>query len=157
MNTPVIVAVCSTIGVLGVGGALTTIGPWYASLRKPRWQPPNWLFAPVWTLIGGLTTWSAVVGWHALRSPSQREMLVGLFVVNGALNILWSLLFFNRRRPDLALIEVVLLWLSIAALMFDLAPASPLAAWLLAPYLAWVSVAAFLNLAIVRLNPSRAI
>ena len=143
--------------MLAVGGALTTIGPWYESLRKPSWQPPNWLFAPAWTLIGGLTAWSAVVGWHAARSPTQRGTLVGLFVVNGALNILWSLLFFNRQRPDLALIEVVLLWLSIAALLFDLALVSRLAAWLMAPYLAGVSVAAFLNLAIVRLNPSRSI
>ncbi len=150
---PTIVASASAIAVLGVGGALTRIRPWYASLRKPSWQPPGWLFAPAWSVIGGLTAWAGVVAWESLRSSRERSVLLALFALNGVLNICWSLLFFNRERPDWALWEVVLLWLSILALIVDTATRAPKAAWLLAPYLAWVSFAAFLNLIIVRLNP----
>ncbi len=153
MSTPTIVASASVVAVLGVGGALTRIGSWYASLRKPSWQPPGWLFAPVWSVIGGLTGWAGVVAWESLRTSLERGVLLALFALNGVLNILWSLLFFNRERPDWALREVVLLWLSILALIVDTAIRTPRAAWLLTPYLAWVSFAAFLNLIIVRLNP----
>ena len=152
MRRATIVATASAVAVLGTGGLLTKIGPWYASLKKPSWQPPGWAFGPAWTVIGGLTAWSAVLAWTPLRSRPERRTLIGLFVVNGVLNILWSLLFFNRKRPDWALIEVVPLWLSIAALIAAVRTRTPRAAWLLAPYLAWVSFAAFLNLTIVRLN-----
>ena len=150
---PAIIASAFAIAVLGVGGALTRIGPWYAALRKPSWQPPGWLFAPAWSVIGGLTVWAGVVAWEPLHSPLDRGVLLALFALNGALNICWSLLFFNRERPDWALREVALLWLSILALIVDAAIQTPRAAWLLAPYLAWVSFAAYLNLIIVRLNP----
>ena len=153
MRRPVITAVAGTVAVLGAGGAVTTVGPWYHALNKPKWQPPSWLFGPAWTLIGGFTAWSAVIGWDAVKTRRQRRILIGLFSLNGALNIAWSVLFFNRKRPDLALIEVVPLWLSIAALLADMALISRRAAWLMSPYLAWVSFAAFLNLTIVRLNP----
>ena len=153
MSTPGIVASASAVAVLGLGGLLTRIGPWYAALRKPSWQPPGWLFAPVWTVIGGLTAWAAVVAWEPLRGLLERGVLIALFALNGVLNVVWSLLFFHRQRPDWALREVGLLWLSILALIVDAAIRTPMAAWLLAPYLAWVSFAAFLNLVIVRLNP----
>jgi tryptophan-rich sensory protein len=154
MKRPVIVAIVATVAVLGTGGALTKVGPWYYGLRKPSWNPPSWAFGPAWTLIGALTAWAAVVAWAPLRTRSERTTLITLFTANGVFNILWSLLFFNLRRPDWALNEVVLLWLSILALVVNTAVRTPLAALLLAPYLAWVSFAAFLNLVIVRLNPS---
>ena len=154
MRRPVVVSALSATAVLGLGGALTTIGPWYFSLRKPSWQPPGWAFGPAWTVIGGTTAWAAVAGWDALTTRRQRTTLICLFAANGALNVAWTVLFFNRQRPDLALREVVLLWLSIAALLVDLATVSRRAAWLMTPYLAWVSFAAYLNLTIVRLNPS---
>ncbi len=153
MRRVTLVATASAVAVLGTGGALTKLGPWYEKLQKPSWQPPGWIFGPAWTVIGGLTVWSAVIAWTPLRSRSERRGLVLLFVMNGVLNILWSLLFFNRRRPDWALIEVMPLWLSVAGLIANTAPRTPRAAWLLAPYLVWVSFAAFLNLTIVRLNP----
>ncbi len=153
MSAPTIIATASVIAVLGVGGALTRIGSWYAALRKPSWQPPGWLFGPVWSVIGGLTGWAGVVAWESLRGSLERVVLLALFALNGVLNVGWSLLFFNRERPDWALREVVLLWLSILALIVDAALRAPKAAWLLAPYLVWVSFAAFLNLIIVRLNP----
>ncbi len=152
MRRTALVAGGATIAVLSLGGALTRLGPWYESLRKPPWQPPGWLFAPAWTTIGGLTACSAVLAWDGAKSRTDRDEVVGLFAANGVLNVLWSALFFNRRRPDWALAEVGLLWLSIAALIAGLAPLSRRASWLLAPYLAWVSFASVLNLKIVQLN-----
>jgi tryptophan-rich sensory protein len=146
-----IVAGLGAVAMALAGGLLTEIGPWYRALRKPSWQPPDWLFGPAWTLILGLEAWSASLGWdHA--DPAQRPLVVGLFAINAALHVLWSPLFFKLRRPDWALLEVPLLWLSIAALIIALAPISPLASALLAPYLCWVTFATWLNYTIVRLN-----
>jgi len=138
--------------VLGAGGALTEIGPWYVQLRKPSWQPPNWLFAPAWTLIAILAVVAAVLAWDAAPGAAGRAEIIALFVANGVLNIAWSLLFFKLSRPDWALVEVALLWLSIVALMVGLASMSVRASWLLLPYLLWVSFASVLNRKIVQLN-----
>ena len=150
-SLPGVIATGSVIGVLGVGGAFTKIGPWYESLRKPPWQPPGWVFGPVWTTIGVLTGISAVKAWHGVAGQ-RAGTLVALFAANGVLNVAWTVLFFTARRPDWALVEVVPLWLSIAILTGYIAPHSTVAAWLLTPYLVWVGIAAFLNLAVVRLN-----
>ena len=149
---PICVSIIATIVVLGAGGALTEIGPWYANLRKPSWQPPNWAFAPAWTLIGVLAATAAVLAWEAAATDAQRALVAGLFAANAVANIAWSLLFFKLRRPDWALAEVVLLWLSVAALIAGLAPLSTTASAALVPYLLWVSFAAVLNRKIVQLN-----
>lgn len=133
------------------GGMLIEIGPWYKALRKPSWQPPEWIFGPVWTTIFTLAVIAAALGWRD-APEGARAGLVALFLVNALLNIAWSWLFFTFKRPDWALIEVVLLWVSIAALIARLAPINGLASLLLAPYLVWVSIAAFLNYTIVKLN-----
>ena len=139
------------IVVLGVGGIMTDVGPWYRALRMPSWQPPAWLFGPVWTAIGILSVWGAVVAWDAATDAQQGTIRV-LFVVNGLLNVGWSLLFFKLRRPAWAVIEVVPLWLSVLALVVVIYPIAPMAGLLLLPYLIWVAFAAFLNLTIVKLN-----
>jgi benzodiazapine receptor len=149
---PIAVAVTGGLICGGGGGALTRIDSWYRNLRKPSWQPPDWLFGPVWTLIIGLAVWSAVIGWRHAGTPALGVVIACLFGLNVALNVGWSYLFFFVRRPDRALREVAGLWLSIVALIVVLAPVSPLGAWLLVPYLLWVSFASFLNLTIVRLN-----
>ena len=141
------------VTVLGVAGMmLTPLDVWYYALRKPSWQPPNWLFGPVWTVIFILEAASAVIGWQASRSLSGEIMLICAYVVNGLLNMLWSLLFFTLRRPDWALIEVGFLWLSIVAMMAVLCDQAGLAWIFLVPYLLWVSFAAYLTRTIVRLN-----
>jgi tryptophan-rich sensory protein len=149
----IVVAALITVAMLAIGGATTTVGPWYRHLRKPTWNPPDWAFGPAWTVILGLAAWAGVLGWtHAPDAEGHRRVAV-LFGINILLHMLWSPLFFNLKRPDWALIEVPFLWLSILALMLGLAPFSLLASWLLLPYLLWVGFAAFLNLTIVRLNP----
>ena len=149
---PVAAAAGAAVTVALIGMTVTDLGPWYQSLQKPAWQPPDWLFGPVWTLIFALAALSAVIGWRSTTGPARREWMVVLFAVNGFLNILWSLLFFRLHRPDWALAEVGLLWLSIAALMIFLGRFAKPAAWLLAPYLVWVSFAAVLNATVVKLN-----
>jgi tryptophan-rich sensory protein len=152
MTWTIVVAAVITILVLGVGGALTNVGPWYRNLRKPSWNPPDWMFGPAWTIILGLAAWAGVLGWTHARTPGEHLLIGVLFALNIVFHGLWSPLFFNFQRPDWALMEVPFLWLSILALILVLAPLSALAAWLLVPYLLWVAFAAYLNLTIVRMN-----
>jgi tryptophan-rich sensory protein len=149
---PIVVAACAAIVVAAAGGLATEIGPWYRALRKPSWQPPDWAFGPAWTLIFTLTAAAGVLGWKAAPDTAWRATLIAAFAANGVLNTVWSFLFFKLRRPDWALKEVVALWLSIAVLIVTVAGLSTVGAWLLVPYLLWVSFAAYLNLTIVRLN-----
>ncbi len=146
------IALLGAIALAGAGGLATSIGPWYRNLRKPTWQPPDWLFGPAWTVILGLAAWSASLAWDAAPDPATRTKVVLLFGANALFHFLWSPLFFRWRRPDWALIEVVFLWSSVLALVLGTAPLSALASWIVVPYLLWVTFAAWLNLAIVRLN-----
>jgi translocator protein len=149
---PVLIAATAALLIAMLGGTLTDTGTWYQSLKKPSWQPPDWLFGPAWTLIFALATASAVHAWRDAHSRAQREWVIGLFALNGLLNVSWSLLFFTLKRPDWALIEVVFLWLSILLpIIFFWRFSRPASLYLL-PYLVWVSFAAFLNLTVVGLN-----
>lgn len=136
-----------------MGGLATDIGPWYRGIEKPSWQPPDGLFGPAWTLIYALAALAGATAWQAASDAAQRQRILLLFSLNAFLNVFWSLLFFRLQRPDLALIEVGFLWLSIVALILGLRSISPRTTWYLLPYLAWVGFAAVLNAAVVRLNP----
>jgi tryptophan-rich sensory protein len=149
---PLLYSAALALGIALAGGTLTDIGPWYQSLRKPAWQPPDWLFAPAWTIILALTALSVATAWRNAPDRQARNWLMGLFVLNGILNVSWSFLFFRLKRPDLALIETGFLWLSVLFMMIAAARWSRAASLMLVPYLAWVAFAAWLNLAIVRLN-----
>jgi benzodiazapine receptor len=148
----VLVAAGSALAVASVGGSLTTIGPWYRGLHKPAWTPPDVAFGVIWTLIFAFIAVSGVTAWRGARSRVTREWIIGLFALNGFLNILWSLLFFRLQRPDWALIEVAPFWLSIAVLIVFFWRFSRLGSLLLTPYLVWVSIATLLSYDIVRLN-----
>lgn len=153
MDTPIFAAAFAAIALAVAGGLLTPIDAWYANLHKPAWNPPNWAFGPAWTIILGLWAWSAVLAWRA-AAGDQRTLVLALYGINAVCHLLWSPLFFKLRRPDWALIEVVFLWASLLALLILLRPISVAATWLLVPYFVWVSFAACLNAAIVRLNPA---
>ncbi len=132
-------------------GSLFMPGEWYASLKKPTWNPPSWIFGPVWTV---LYTTMAVAAWLVWRRggwTAQRRPLL-LFLAQLALNAFWTPLFFGLHRPGLAFAEIVLFWLAIAVTLAAFYSVSRAAAWLLAPYLAWVSFAAALNFTLWRMN-----
>ena len=148
----VLVAAAAALAVAATGGTLTRIGPWYRALTKPAWTPPDPAFGAIWTAIFAMTAIAGVLAWRAARRVATREWLIGLFALNGFLNIVWSLLFFALERPDWALVEVAALWLSIVALIAFAWPLSRPASLLLAPYLLWVSIASLLNYEVVRLN-----
>jgi tryptophan-rich sensory protein len=149
---PYLVAGGVALAVALVGGLATDVGTWYRELKKPSWNPPDWLFGPAWTLIYALTAWSAARAW--LNAPEADRLLLVLapFAANAGLNAAWSVLFFTVKRPDWALIEVGALWLSIVALIVIVLPIDRQSALLLVPYLVWVSFAATLNAKIVALN-----
>jgi len=149
---PIAVAGAAALAVATLGSTITDLGPWYQSLRKPDWQPPDPVFAIAWTTIFALAAASAAIAWRAAPRGAAREWLVIAYALNGFLNLLWSLLFFRLQRPDWALIEVCFLWLSIVAMIIVAARHSALASVLLIPYLVWVSVASALNFDVVRLN-----
>jgi len=149
---PIAVAAAAAMFVAVLGSTVTDLGPWYESLRKPDWQPPGPAFGIIWTVIYALTAAAAVITWRRAPKGAEREWLIGLFALNGFLNVLWSLLFFRLQRPDWSLIEVGLLWLSVVALIIFTARHTRLAGVLLTPYLIWVSLASVLNFDVVRLN-----
>lgn len=132
-------------------GTWLTSPEWYGQLAKPSWSPPAWVFGPVWTTLYVLMAMAAWLVWREGGWTRQRRALAfycGQLVLNAA----WTPLFFGLRQPGLAFAEIVLLWLAILATVLAFAKVRVLAAWLLAPYLAWVSFAAALNFAIWRMN-----
>jgi len=153
MTSTLVATVLIVVLLLGLGGLMTDVGDWYRNLRKPFWNPPNWLFAPAWATILGLAGWSGFLAWTDAHDVGAHLRVGVLFGAMAFFHLLWSPLFFKLKRPDLSLIEIPFLWLSILATIIGVMRISVLAAWLLAPYLVWVTFATTLNLAIVRLNP----
>ncbi|MGF1643415.1 MAG: TspO/MBR family protein [Thiotrichales bacterium] len=133
-------------------GALFMPGEWYAGLNKPAWNPPGWIFGPVWTALYAMMAVAAWLVWQRGGFAVQRRPL-RLFLAQLALNALWTPLFFGLRQPGVAFAEILLLWLAILATLLAFRPVSRAAAWLLVPYLAWVSFAAVLNGTLWHLNP----
>lgn len=134
-------------------GAVFRPGNWYARLEKPSWTPPNWAFPLVWTTLFTLMSISAWLVWEDTGLAGWRALL--LYIVHLVINAGWSFLFFGRRRLDWAMAEVVLLWLAIAAVIAAFAQINMTAALLLTPYLAWVTLAAALNLRLLQMNGAR--
>ena len=132
-------------------GAFFIPGEWYATLKKPSWNQPGWIFGPIWSALHTMMAVAAWLVWRRGGFAAQRRPLV-LFLAQLVLNAAWTPLFFGLHRPGIDFAEIVLLWLAIAASIAAFRPVSHLAAWLLAPYLAWVSFAAFLKLTLWRLN-----
>ncbi len=135
-----------------MSGAFFRPGAWYEHLNKPWWRPPNWLFPIAWSILYAMI---AVSGWFVWQADELARTWPALAVygVQLVLNACWSAVFFGMRRIDLALLELIALWLSIVAMIVMFYPISAAAAWLLVPYLAWVSFAGVLNYRVWRLNP----
>ena len=146
---PVWILVCFLAPALGYSASAT--GEWYRQLQKPSWNPPGWLFGPVWTTLYLMMAVAAWLVWRRGGFAARRPALL-LFLTQLALNALWTPLFFGLRSPGLALVDIVLLWAVLVATGVAFARVHRGAALLLAPYLAWVSFASFLNYTIWSLN-----
>jgi benzodiazapine receptor len=142
----------SLLAAASGGLASSNARDFYGSLTVPPWAPPGWLFGPVWTSLYVMMAIAAVLVWLTPHRPVRRPII--LFVVQLALNGLWTWLFFTWRLGALAFIEIVLLWSLIAWTLVSFARTRPIAGILLFPYLAWVTFASFLCLTIWRLNPA---
>jgi len=132
-------------------GAVFMPGDWYAKLKKPSWNPPAWIFGPVWTTLYAMMAVAAWLVWKRGGFAAHRGPLA-LFLAQLVLNAAWTPLFFGLHQPGFACAEIVSLWLAIAATLAAFWRLNRASAWLLAPYLAWVSFAAALNFALWRLN-----
>ena len=128
-----------------------SVDGWYVTLNKPSWNPPSWLFGPVWTLLYIMMAIAAWLVWRKGGWALQRWPL-SLFVIQWLLNAIWTPLFFGMHLIGLALVDIVLLWIAIVATLAAFWRVSKPAAWLLVPYLMWVSFATALNFAIWQLN-----
>jgi tryptophan-rich sensory protein len=144
------VAICLGAGFLGQFATRPALRDWYPKLVKPTWNPPQWVFAPVWTLLYILMGVAAWLCWLQVGIGYGYWLFV--FSLQLLLNLAWSFLFFEIRNLRLALIEVVVLWIWIAVTIAVFAQISSIAAWLMIPYLVWVAFAAALNFAVYRLN-----
>lgn len=138
---------------VAAAGAFFQPGSWYQELTKPSWNPPAWIFGPVWTVLYALM---AIAGWRVWRSAAgsaeSAGPALGVFVAQLAANGLWSFLFFGLHRPGLALVDIVVLLVLIAVTLALFRHHDRWAAWLLVPYLLWVAFATFLNFTLWRLN-----
>lgn len=143
------ILLCLAAGAIGGWATRPAIADWYRVIAKPDWTPPDWLFAPVWTL---LYVMMAVAAWLVWQSRRNVAPALALFFVQLALNLAWSLIFFGLRAPGLAALEIAALWVFIVLTMVAFFRRVTAAGLLFVPYLAWVSFAAALNVAIWRLN-----
>ncbi|MGD0576993.1 MAG: TspO/MBR family protein [Candidatus Staskawiczbacteria bacterium] len=168
------IIICGLAGVIGSVFTTPGINGWYRNLNKPSFNPPNWIFGPVWTIIFVLMGISLYLVWikkfvvknkinkdkkswnslsQKLYSGSwQKANIILIFAVQLILNILWSIIFFGMHAPGVAFFELLMLWFAIIFTMVNFYRVSKTAAWLLLPYILWVSFAAILNFSIFILN-----
>jgi len=141
--------------IAGLSAAAFTVtgdGSWYRTIQKPEWNPPGWLFAPVWTTLYILMSIAFFIIWKSVADKKAKRTAMAFWIVQLVFNFFWTIIFFYAQQIGYALAEMVLLWLLIFITIFLFARISKLAAWLLVPYISWVSFALMLNYAIWELN-----
>lgn len=159
MNTPsltvkLIISILACVALGSIGGIATasSIDTWYANVNKPSFNPPNWLFAPVWTTLFTLMGIAAALVWQeGINNKTVKNALV-LFGIQFLLNMIWSWLFFGMQNPKLAFIEIIVLWVFIFLTIRAFFGVKNTSGWLLVPYILWVSFASVLNFCIWQLN-----
>jgi benzodiazapine receptor len=149
-----VIAIAIPVLIGGISGFFTVSGveSWYQTIQKPSWNPPNWIFGPVWTT---LYVMMGIALWLVWKEDTSRELKMIAFILFGVqliLNFLWSFIFFKLEQPGFAFLEILFMWVAILATIFAFAQVNKAAAWLLVPYISWVSFAAILNFTIWRLN-----
>ncbi|MCX7940915.1 MAG: tryptophan-rich sensory protein [Endomicrobia bacterium] len=140
------------IGYLGSLATKSSVNSWYLTLNKPSFNPPNWVFAPVWTGLFILMGISCYIIWNKIGRIDFRNLVYLIYFFQLIFNLLWSVLFFSFRNPILGLVNIILLWILAVVNIKLFYRISKLAGWLLIPYILWLSFAFVLNFAIVILN-----
>jgi tryptophan-rich sensory protein len=146
------IALCLAVAAVGGAVTATSVGTWYAGLAKPSFNPPDWLFGPVWTALYLMMAVAAWRVWRA-RGLADARAALGLWALQLALNLVWSFVFFGARMIGAALAEIVVLLLAILATLALFWRIDRAAGWLMVPYAAWVGFATLLTAALWRLNP----
>lgn len=146
------IGVSQLAGIIGSVFTASSIRTWYDTLAKPELAPPNWIFAPVWTTLFTLMGVAAFLVWKQGLDRRDVKIALGIFVGQLALNTLWSIMFFGWQSPAAAFFEIIVLLLAILATIIAFSRISRVAAWLMVPYILWVTFAAYLNYAIWVLN-----
>ena len=142
--------------LVGFSGSFFTVtgpGSWYTTIQKPEWNPPGWIFGPVWTTLYIMMGIALFLVWKEEENAARKKTAIIFFGIQMVLNFAWSFIFFGQHRIGLALVDIILLWLAILITIFLFARINRAAAWLLVPYISWVSFAALLNYTIWQLNP----
>lgn len=143
------IALCQGAGVVGSFFTVSSIPTWYATLAKPSFSPPGWVFGPVWILLYFMMGLSFYL---ILTKKTQKGAAIELFLIQLTLNTLWSIIFFGLKNPYWAFLEILFLWTAILLTIIYFYKISKFTAYLLIPYLLWVSFAVYLNFTIWRLN-----
>jgi len=148
------IVVSQLAGVIGSVFTVSSIQTWYAVIQKPVFNPPGWIFAPVWIVLYFLMGVSLFLVWKSDPSADLKERKKGisLFFLQLVLNALWSVIFFGLHNPFWAFIEIIVLWLAILLTIISFSKISKKAAYLLLPYIVWVSFASILNFSILIIN-----
>jgi translocator protein len=146
------ILICEGVGIASGLLSQNEINNWFSTLNKPAWNPPGYIFGPVWTTLYFLMGTSLWLIWKTKAPENHKRNAVTIFIIQLFLNFWWSLLFFKLHSPGLAFSDIVLLLISILFTIYYFSVISKLAAWLLVPYLAWVSFATALNYTIWLMN-----
>lgn len=144
------IVACMVLGALSGIRTTESIQTWYLELHKPSWNPPNWIFGPVWSVLYLLMGVSFALVWHS-QSPLRTQAIL-IFLVQFFLNLAWSEIFFIQRHIGFALLEMTCMWIAILICIFQFYTVHRWASFLMLPYLAWVGFASFLTFTIWRLN-----
>ncbi len=149
-----IISIVLAVGIGLLGGIFTSpeIQTWFVHLNKPWWNPPNWLFAPVWTTLYLMMGIAFYLIWKTNANTDAKRWAIIIFILQFALNFLWSFIFFREHQMGWAFVEILVLWIAILCTIIGFSRISTTAAWLLVPYICWVSFAAMLNYTIWQMN-----
>jgi translocator protein len=146
------ILLCEMIGITSSLFSVEAIKTWYLTLNKPSWNPPNSIFAPVWTILYVLMGISLWLIWKSDAPVAQQKKAVYFFALQLFINFWWSIVFFKFQSPIFGLVVILLMVLTILITIFQFAPISRFASWLLVPYISWVCFATILNYTIWSLN-----
>lgn len=157
MNTNILkllisILLCQGAGFVGSFANRTSVDTWYSTIKKPGFNPPNWIFGPVWIVLFVMMAVALYLVWISGTGTGNKNLAITVFMVQLGLNILWSYLFFYFKSPGWGVVEIIVLWIFILITILLFLPVSRWAGYLMIPYFLWVTFASVLNFSIWHLN-----